>query len=79
MTAQIPKPEDYYNVADKGPWQIDVWPPRSEEGLDRLVLQSDDFNHDVAMEITGDFWDNEQKMLYACALRDQLNSSIKKE
>jgi hypothetical protein len=59
--------------ADTGPWHVEVWSARGENQLDRVVLQSDDFRHDVALIITGDFWDIEQKKGYAQLLADKLN------
>jgi hypothetical protein len=53
---------------DKGPWQVDLWP----DG--RLVLQSDDFEHDVALVVTGDFYDNKRD--YAEKLAAWMNSKL---
>jgi hypothetical protein len=36
-------------VTEKGPWQVNDW------GQGRIVIQSDDFTHDVALEVSGDF------------------------
>lgn len=47
---------------DKGPWKAEVW---TRVGGRVAVLQSDDFEHDVALEISGDFEDWEQRMKYA--------------
>ena len=52
---------------DKGPWEVRTW----SDG--RVVLMSDDFRHDVALVVTGDFWDDEQKRGYAALLADKLN------
>lgn len=52
---------------DKGPWVVQTW----KDG--RVVLMSDDFRHDVALVITGDFWDDDQKRGYAALLADKLN------
>lgn len=52
---------------DKGPWKVDVW-ARSRT----VVLQSDDFEHDVALEISGDFSDFDEQIKYANWLADVL-------
>ena len=56
-------------VTDRGPWQVDLW----SEG--RVVLQSDDFTHDVALIISGDFESGAQKLAYANALARKLNAA----
>lgn len=62
-------------LIDKGPWVVNVWD--KDEGqrgaLPRVDLQSDDFKHDVALVITGDFCSLEQKKRYAYALADRMN------
>lgn len=55
-------------MSDKGPWSAEVW----KDG--KVVLQSDDFEHDVALIVSGDFESQEQKLSYAQALAVQLNS-----
>lgn len=46
---------------DKGPWKAETW----ERKTGRVyVVQSDDFTHDVALEISGDFLP-EDRMKYA--------------
>ena len=52
---------------DKGPWSVQVW-----EAGRVLVLQSDDFKHDVALEISGDFEDWEKRREYATWLANLL-------
>lgn len=47
---------------DRGPWKAEVW--KREKG-DVAILQSDDFHHDVSLEITGDFADFDSRMRYA--------------
>lgn len=55
-------------VADRGPWVAGRW------SGGRVVLQSDDFKHDVALIVDGDFADDEQKMDYAKRLATQFNA-----
>lgn len=55
---------------DKGPWQVDEW------SGGRVVLQSDDFEHDVALEISGDFGTPERKLAYAQALAAWMNAHL---
>ena len=56
-------------VKENGPWNVDVWPSG------RMVLQSDDFTHDVALEISGDFATQAQKHEYAEEIARRLNST----
>ena len=55
---------------DKGPWMVDVWPG------EKVVLQSDDFTHDVAMIVDGDFGSHEEKLVYANAMAGWMNSNL---
>lgn len=54
---------------DKGPWKAEVW-KRATGNI--MVIQSDDFEHDVALEISGDFEDWDQRKAYAEWLADAL-------
>lgn len=56
-------------VQESGSWKVDEWPNG------KLVLQSDDFTHDVALEISGDFESYEQKREYAEEIARRLNST----
>lgn len=55
-------------VTEKGPWQVDDW------GQGRIVIQSDDFTHDVALEISGDFGSVEREIAYAEEIARRLNA-----
>jgi len=55
---------------DRGPWHVQVW---KVEGSRKVVLQSDDFAHDVALEISGDFACFEQRLEYAHKLAKRMN------
>ena len=55
---------------DKGPWQVDVW---KVDGRQKVVLQSHDGVHDVALEISGDFACFEQRLEYAHKLVRRMN------
>lgn len=60
---------------DRGPWVVQLWPGSDLGGKhERVVLQSEDFRHDVALIITGDFEDLDQKKQYALDLATALNS-----
>lgn len=61
-------------VMDEGPWHVNVWGPRERHIAPRVVLQSDDFTFDAALEISGDFACHEQKLKYAQFIADQLNN-----
>ena len=56
-------------VKENGPWNVDDWPGGE------LVLQSDDFTHDVALIVTGDFETPEQKREYAEEIARRLNGT----
>lgn len=60
-------------LSEKGPWHVQTWCPEKEGSRPRVVLQSDDFCHDVALVITGDFRDTAQKVRYAQLLADRMN------
>lgn len=51
---------------DTGPWRMIV-------GNSEVTLYSDDFTHDVAITITGDFADNEQRIAYATDIQQRLS------
>lgn len=51
----------------RGPWFVDKW---SES---RLAIQSEDFKHDAALELTGDFESPDQKYAFALKVSDTLN------
>lgn len=51
---------------DKGPWEV-------AESKGRVRLYSDDFTHDVSLEVNGDFSTIEGKIKYAQALAEVLN------
>jgi len=55
---------------DRGPWMVNTWP----DG--RVVLQSDDFKHDVALIINGDFGSSEDKQAYAKGLAAWMNANL---
>lgn len=58
-------------IIDEGPWSIMLW-----DGF-KYALQSDIFDHDVALIIDGNFGSMEAKKLYAEALAKQMNEGIK--
>lgn len=66
-------------IADEGPWQVDEWrpAPSDQDKRLRIVLQSHQFKHDVALIVTGDFGDMHERKAYAEALAHQLNESTK--
>jgi len=55
---------------DPGPWLVNVWPGQ------KVVLQSDCFEHDVALIIDGDFGSYEDKLAYANAMAAWMNSNL---
>lgn len=56
-------------VCERGPWTVDDW----RDG--RIAIQSQDFTHDVALELSGDFGDPELKRRHAQFICDKLNTS----
>lgn len=56
---------------DQGPWT--VW-----QDKDAVGLGSNEFNHDVSLRISGDFYNTDSKLTYARKLADQLNQTIGK-
>jgi hypothetical protein len=50
---------------DDGPWIA---------SLDGRSIQSDDFDHDVMLKVTGDFWNDEDRAAYSRRLCALLNS-----
>lgn len=58
---------------DTGPWIVGTWRAENPQGLQRVVLQSDDFTHDVALVVSGDFEDFDQKLAYAKRLAERMN------
>lgn len=63
----------YAGSHENGPWMVNEWGPKAEGHPKRVVLQSDDFYHDAALEISGDFYDYEQKLQYAHRLVARMN------
>ena len=72
--------EDYEGVMDvmdgalseKGPWAVCIWDKADGDRV-KVVLQSDDFTHDVALEINGHFRSIQQKIDYAELLAARMN------
>lgn len=58
---------------DKGPWQLDT---RIKDGYLQAVLQSHDFKHDVALLITGDFADDNDRLRYGKGMCQWLNRAV---
>ena len=55
---------------DKGLWTVKQW------GTDKVVLLSGDFTHDVALAISGDFLNIEQRLDYALNLATWMNHHL---
>jgi hypothetical protein len=58
-------------MRDCGPWLVHYWP--KDEDYGGVFIASEDFTHDVCMEIRGDFANHEDRMAYAQELCDVLN------
>jgi len=64
---ELSGPVGGFQSPDRGLWVVQQW------AGSKVVLQSDDFKHDVALEINGDFEELEQKREYATALARWMN------
>lgn len=71
LHAVVPTPVQ--PAPDRGPWLVNEW------SNDRVVLQSDDFEHDVALIVDGDFADYEDKLAYAKRLANWLNERLQQD
>lgn len=56
-----------YNIQERGPFRVG----KDDKGF---YIASDDFNHDVWLRFTGDFYDDEQKQAYAEEIAKRLNA-----
>ena len=56
-------------VKEKGSWSVHEW-----EG-ERIVVMSEDFTHDVALEISGDWGSKEEKIAHAQVIANKLNKA----
>ena len=56
-------------IFDKGPWKVLAVGPNYAD------ISSDDFTHDVQISINGDFRDLKQRLKYAEALAETLNTA----
>jgi hypothetical protein len=61
------------SLRETGPWHVEEWAATQYGARPRIVLQSDDFTHDVALVISGDFYDTAQQIKYAQRLADRMN------
>ena len=62
---------------DKGTWTAKI-AARSGFGgakVERVLLDSDDFEHDVLLEVRGDFANAQERLDYAQNLADRLNAT----
>lgn len=73
MNQQSSSKPDFELQEDAGPWVVDFWKPKHEGGRKTVVLQSDFFHYDAALEVSGDFGTFEEKVAYAQRLCDRLN------
>lgn len=63
--------EETQQVPDKGPWSAET----TADG--RIVISSDDFNHDVQLQVTGDFGGSDKKRAYAQYLANILTAGCR--
>ena len=60
-------------IEEHGPWEVQTCPSDTPNEY-KVVIQSDDFTHDVMLIVDGDFRDFEQKREYATEIAKRLNS-----
>lgn len=58
-------------IPDKGPWHAVKW-----DGGKRVDLSSDDFAHDVALTVSGDFATADDKFRYAEQMAAWMNAAL---
>jgi hypothetical protein len=63
------------DISETGPWNVSVHTKDivGEKTKHVVYLMSDDFTHDAALEITGDFANIEQRIEYANRLAERMN------
>lgn len=71
IEAYLSEPMLQAALDDKGPWAVSDW------SNGRIAVQSDDFDHDVALEVTGDWAEPGEKRKYAEQLAAVLNASLR--
>lgn len=64
-------------IIDEGPWKVSKWRPRGDSEAPIIVIESDDFHYDAALEVSGDFGTLERKIEYAQYICDILNKRQK--
>lgn len=64
-------------IIDEGHWTVSKWPPRKDSKAPVIVIESDDFHYDAALEVSGDFGTLERKIEYAQYICDILNKRQK--
>ncbi len=57
------------DIQESGPWTVDQF----SDG--RIVIQSQDFRHDAALELSGDFETQKMKRAYAEEIARRLNEA----
>lgn len=53
-------------------WQVDIWPAEGA-AVERIVITSNDFEHDAALVLGGDFATRDDKIAYADMIAEKLN------
>lgn len=66
------KYEYEYVITENGPWRV------CEKSFGKFIY-SDDFTHDVKLTVSGDFYNDEERLLYSKNLCSILNSQTTNE
>lgn len=53
-------------------WQVDIWQAPGAE-TERIVIMSNNFEHDAALVLSGDFATRDDKIAYADMIAEKLN------
>ncbi len=68
---ELEEDQEFY-VVDKGPWRV------CEKSFGKFIY-SDDFAHDVKLTVSGDFYNDKERLLYSKSLCSILNSQTTNE
>lgn len=67
---EISTNHEQYIAKENGPWRVQIW---NVDSKPRICLLSDDFTHDVVLDIDGDFNCDGDKLKYTQNLAKKLN------
>jgi hypothetical protein len=53
-------------------WYVEIWPAKGA-AVERIVIMSNNFDHDAALVLSGDFATRDDKIAFADELAEKLN------